>query len=239
MQWFWDDQQREYRILEKNKTRANRRKQPRKPKSQKQWKIWAQKQKNLGNSTFVLVCFLLRLFWWFFMSGGFLANLLFDCVFIPFVFFNVLLKPTFSVEAGVAIQGQMNHIGFRVYPTISNHTLPRNVSKRGVSKRIWLDFVCTQPYPTMCKVWSYRTKKGILRRGEPVPSLIHTFLASSEHRWVRFWSWNCNKVGLYCYTRVKGLYWVTFLVCVCVFVKPYLTTSDFHIGAFKSFVFFF
>ena len=67
------------------------------------------------------------------MSGGFLANLLFDCVFIPFVFFNVLLKPTFSVEAGVAIQGQMNHIGFRVYPTISNHTLPRNVSKGGVS----------------------------------------------------------------------------------------------------------
>ena len=38
------------------------------------------------------------------MWGGFLANLLFDCVFIPFVFFNVLLKPTFSVEAGVAIQ---------------------------------------------------------------------------------------------------------------------------------------
>ena len=30
-------------------------------------------------------------------------------------------------------KGQMNHIGFRVYPTISNHTLPRNVSKGGVS----------------------------------------------------------------------------------------------------------
>ena len=63
-------------------------------------------------------------------SGDSSCRLVFwrTCFLIVFLFhlffFNVLLKPTFFVEAGVAIQGQMNHIVFRVYPTISNHTLP-------------------------------------------------------------------------------------------------------------------
>ena len=74
-------------------------------------------------------------------------------VFLFHLFFSMCCWNQLSLLKLVSqYKGQMNHIGFRVYPTISNHTLPRNVSKRGVSKRIWLDFVCTQPYPTMCKV---------------------------------------------------------------------------------------
>ena len=55
-------------------------------------------------------------------------------VFLFHLFFSMCCWNQLSLLKLVSqYKGQMNHIGFRVYPTISNHTLPRNVSKGGVS----------------------------------------------------------------------------------------------------------
>ena len=55
-------------------------------------------------------------------------------VFLFHLFFSMCCWNQLSLLKLVSqYKGQMNHIGFRVYPTISNHTLPRNVSKGRVS----------------------------------------------------------------------------------------------------------
>ena len=119
MQWFWDDQQREYRILEKNKTRANRRKQPRKPKSQKQWKKWAQKQKKLGKLHVCVGLFLVAFILVILHVGWFFGEFAFWLCFYSICFFQCVAETNFLCWSWC-----------------------RNTK----GKWITLDFVCIQPY---------------------------------------------------------------------------------------------
>ena len=126
-------------------------------------KKWAQKQKNLGNSTFALVCFLLRLFWWFFMSGGFWR--IFWLCFYSICLFQCVAETNFLCWSWCRnTKANESHWISCVSNHISSYFTPKCIQRRGEPVPPFIH-TCLNFYfswsKTYCKVFLFWFKKDL------------------------------------------------------------------------------